>query len=170
MEFYTGENVAMPDNPKMIPDQVLEPTMHFVVQWILGITAYAAIFGNIKKIPWWVQALLLGVFSWTIRMDVIDLIGSDTVQILDFDRVFRMSLLEGSIFADVQGINFYRAFPNWALYVKLIHCLNVHFGAVPLTGIMWNVIASTASVVMVYLIVYLASGKNVLAILSALLF
>jgi len=70
----------------------------------------------------------------------------------------------------VQGINFYRAFPNWALYVKLIHCLNVHFGAVPLTGIMWNAIASTASVVLVYLIVYLASGKDVLAILSALLF
>jgi len=170
LEFYTGENVAMPDNPKMIPDEVLEPTMHFVVQWILGITAYAFLLGNWKKIPWWVHAVLLAVFSWTIRMDVIDLIGRDTIQILDFDRVFRMSLLEGSIFADVQGINFYRAFPNWALYVKLIHCLNVHFGAVPLTGIMWNVIASTASVVMVYLIVLLASQKNALAILSALLF
>lgn len=170
LEFYTGENVAMPDNPRMIPDEVLEPTMHFVVQWILGISVYAVVFGNVKKIPWWVHALLIGIFSWVIRMDVIDLIGRDTLQILDFDRVFRMSLLEGPIFADVQGVNFYRAFPNWAIYVKLIHCLNIHFGAVPLTGIMWNVIASTASVVMLYLIVLLASKQNVLAILSALLF
>ena len=170
LEFYTGENVGIPHNPKMIPDEVLEPTMHFVVQRILWIALYAFIFGNWKKIPWWVQPVILAVFSWTIRMDVIELIGQDTVQIVDFDRVFRMSLREGSIVADVQGVNFYRAFPNWALYVKLIHCLNVHFGAVPLTGIMWNVIASTASVVMVYLIVYLASEKNVLAILSALLF
>lgn len=188
LEFYTGENVAMPENPKIIPDEVLEPTMHFVVQRILLITGYAFVFGNwtnlwrkdqsffrpkrscLWTIPWWAQAVILAVFSWTIRMDVIELIGQDTVQIVDFDRVFRMSLREGSIVADVQGINFYRAFPNWALYVKLIHCLNVHFGAVPLTGIMWNVIASTASVVMVYLIVYLASGKDVLAILSALLF
>ena len=51
LEFYTGENVAMPENPKMIPDEVLEPTMHFVVQWILGISAYAVVFGNVKKIP-----------------------------------------------------------------------------------------------------------------------
>jgi len=208
LEFYTGENVAMPDNPKMIPDEVLEPTMHFVVQRILLITGYAFVFGNwtnlwrkrkdasdpskktaphgalsarakavfwpkrscLWTIPWWAQVVILAVFSWTIRMDVIELIGQDTVQIVDFDRVFRMSLREGSIVAEVQGINFYRAFPNWALYVKLIHCLNVHFGAVPLTGIMWNAIASTASVVLVYLIVYLASGKDVLAILSALLF
>ena len=202
LEFYTGENVGMPENPKIIPDEVLEPTMHFVVQSILKITAYAFVFGNwtnlwrkreeknapdsplsarikpvlfpkrscLWTIPWWIQLVLLVVFSWNIRMDVIDLIGLDTVQIVDFDRVFRMSLREGSIVADVQGINFYRAFPNWALYVKLIHCLNVHFGAVPLTGIMWNVIASCASVAMLYLVVYLASGSDVLAILSALLF
>lgn len=201
LEFYTGENVGMPENPKIIPDEVLEPTMHFVVQTILWITAYAFAFGNSRvsrrsepllereisgkdkvktvlwpkrshlwAIPWWLQLAVLVGFSWYIRMDVIDLIGRDTVQIVDFDRVFRMSLLDGSIVAEVQGINFYRAFPNWALYVKLIHCLNVHFGAVPLTGIMWNVIASCASVGMVYLIVYLASGRDVLAIISALLF
>ena len=201
LEFYTGENVGMPENPKIISDEVLEPTMHFVVQMILWITVYAFVFGNslsLRKatrlpegevskkarikaylmpkraylwtIPWWLQLVILVGFSWYIRMDVIQLIGQDTVQIVDFDRVFRMSLREGSIIAEVQGVNFYRAFPNWALYVKLIHCLNVHFGAVPLTGIMWNVIASCASVGMVYLIVYLSSGRDVLAILSALLF
>ncbi len=223
LEFYTGQNVGMPENPKLIADELLEPTMDFVVQLILWIAAYAFFFGNWRSlpapdrlaplhrparhqrdrrdfcedgseppktprglaklkavlfpkrahlwtIPWWLQLLLLLWFSYRIRMGVVDMIGRDTVQILDFDRVFRMSLQEGTILAEVQGINFYRAFPNWALYVKLIHCLNVHFGAVPLTGIMWNVIASCISVGLVYVIVYLGSGRDVLAIISALLF
>lgn len=202
LEFYTGENVGMPENPKIIADEFLEPTMRFVVCAVLWIALYAFVFGNalplrrsqrsplqrphgplsrlkgivflrrssIWTIPWWMQLVLLVGFSWWIRMQVVQMIGQDTVQIVDFERVFRMSLQEGSIEATVQGVNFYRAFPNWALYVKLIHCLNVHFGAVPLTGILWNAVASCASVGMLYAIVYLTSGQEVLAILSALLF
>lgn len=206
LEFYTGENVGMPGNPKIIPQEALKPAMDFVVRRILLISLYACVFGNwlvqrrprrreertlsekrkgigkwlkavffprrshVWTIPWWIQAVILTAFSWHIRMEVIEWIGQDTVQILDFERVFEMSLKEGSIVAEVSGVNFYRAFPNWALYVKLIHCLNAHFGMVPLTGILWNVVASCASVTMVYLIIYLASGRDVLAIISALLF
>ena len=197
LDFFTGADTGIPGNPEVIPEKLLEPAMRAAIQALIYMALYAFLFANPDKalghagerlsrqdlrgkwlprrrhlwtIPWWTQAVLLFAFSWYLRIQVIDLIGNDTIQVMDFERVFYVSLQDAPVFADVQGINFYRAFPNWALHVKLLHLLNVNFGGEPLTGIMCNAVVSSLSVVLLYLIVYFATDKDVFAVLSALIF
>lgn len=197
LAFLTGEDTGIPGNPEVIPAKMIEPAVWSAVWVMAAIAAYAFFFanpdrrlghagerlsrqdlrgkrlrrrGHVWTLPWWIQMVLLFAFSWYIRMKVIELIGHDTIQIVDFERVFYVSLQDAPVFADVQGINFYQAFPNWALHVKLLHLLNINFGGTPLTGIMCNAVVSSLSVVLLYLVVYFATNKDAFAVISALIF
>ena len=197
LDFLSGADTGIPGNPEIIPQDMIEPAVKAVVRAFAVMTLYAFLFANpdqalghagerlsrqdlrtqkisgrrhLRTIPWWAQALILFAFSYWLRMKVIALIGQDTIQIMDFERVFYISLEDAPVFADVQGVNFYQAFPNWALHVKLLHLLNVNFGGTPLTGITWNAAAASLSAALLYLVVYFATEKDVFAVLSALIF
>lgn len=197
LAFFTGEDTGMPGNSEVIPAEQAGPAVWSVVWVLCAMTLYAFALANphseperaggqllhqnlqgvglpacrhLWTVPWWAQAALLFLFSYYIRLQVVALIGHDTMQVMDFERVFYVSLQDAPVFADVQGVNFYRAFPNWALHVKLLHLLNINFGGDPLTGIMCNVAVSSLSVVLLYLIVYFATNKDVFAVIAALIF
>ena len=197
LAFFMGEDTGIPGNPRIIPENLTEPALWSVVRVLILITLYAFLTANPEKglghagqrlsrqdlrgrplerrahfwtAPWWLQAVLIFAFAYYLRIQVVELIGGDTIQVMDFKRVFYMSLEDGPIFADVQGVNFYQAFPNWALHVKLLHLLNVNFGGEPMTGIMYNAVISSVSASLLYLTLYFSTGKDAFAVISALIF
>lgn len=112
-----------------------------------------------------IYPILLFILAIALRFFIILLVGYNTNQVSDFSNAYSASLQSPPI-----NNLYYSIFPSWGFYSSYLHKINEIFGYSPFTGILFNCILSSISVVLIYYICILSLEKLSIALISAYLY
>ena len=153
---------------RCLPGEYSTISIFFMSFFLLGLLAWAyftAAHTQTRLRKYLYLPLMLFLTALLLRLFVVLCMGFGTNQISDFQMAFSSAGEPIPI-----DLSYYKAFSNWGLYSAYLRLITSVFGYSEFTGIIFNAILSSLSVVLLYFICALSFRRLSVALLASALF